>query len=917
MAVRGPRRHRAARHSRRVNKTRWAQLSPLLDELLDLPPAARAERLIKLRAGDAATADALEALLSQLSANERAGFLELPAALPDAGMAGQTLGAYTIDRELGQGGMGSVWLAHRTDGRYEGSVAVKFLNLGLAAHGGAERFAREGSILARLAHPNIARLVDAGVARAGTQPYLVLEYIAGERIDQHCQRLALDVAQRVRLFLDVLAAVAHAHNRLILHRDIKPSNILVTPAGEVKLLDFGIAKLMDDAVSPAQATELTRAAGSAFTPMYAAPEQLQGGDVTTATDVYALGVLLYVLLGGVHPTLSTTSTPVDQLRAVLEAEPKRLSDAVARDGAADAHKRAQELRGDLDNIVAKALKKAPGERYANAALLADDLRRYLADEPVAARPDALSYRTTKFIKRHRVGVAASATVVATLAAGVSVALWQAHEAQLQRIQAEGLIEFMLGDLRKKLQPVGRLDVLDAVGEKSLAYYAAQDAGRLDADSLSRRSRALHLIGEIHETRGKLDDASAAFQRAAETTAQLLAQAPANGQRVFDHAQSVYWVGHVAWLRGNAAEAEASFRQYLALAEQLARLDPNNLDWRVETAYSGQNLGVVYLDSGRPAQALGSFGAARDVLLNLVGARPELYFHLANTQGWIAKALEERGEFEAAIAAQNAKVEALRKMPDGTTNREVQRLVANAGHTIGRLQLALGRAGSARLAARGALAEFDALMKLDPSNLSWLEGKCFVRAGLAEIELALGDAKAAHEQIERAGVDSAQLKPTAQGPTKRQVLLAGRLTALRARLALAGGPGFDVGRLRSFVAAGSAAESAGKSVDAEQARELSSAELLLGDLVAREGASDEASTLWQRAVQRLRKLAEGNNPQALTLLARAELRIGRSAEANLLAERVRNSSYRHPDQAALADELAPVGESGRRTFHQRR
>jgi len=900
-----------------MNKTRWAQLSPLLDELLDLDAAARAQRLAELREGDPATAEALESLLGHLSANERAAFLEMPAALPDPGMAGQSVGAYTIDRELGHGGMGSVWLAHRTDGRYEGSVAIKFLSLGLAAHGGAERFAREGSILARLAHPNIARLVDAGVARGGSQPYLVLEYIDGERIDHHCERQHLSVAGRLALFLDVLAAVAHAHNRLILHRDIKPSNILVTRSGDVKLLDFGIAKLIDDAATPAQATELTRAAGSGFTPMYAAPEQVQGGDVTTATDVYSLGVLLYVLLGGIHPTQGPTSTPVEQLRSVLETEPKRLSDAVARDAGADAGKRARELRGDLDNIVAKALKKSPAERYANAALLADDLRRYLADEPVTARPDALSYRAAKFVKRHRVGVAASAAVVATVAAGVSAALWQAREAQLQRVQAEGLIEFMLGDLRKKLQPVGRLDVLDAVGEKSLAYYAAQDAARLDADSLSRRSRALHLIGEIHEKRGKLDDASVAFQRAADTTARLLAQAPADGQRVFDHAQSVFWVGHVAWLRGNAAQAEASFGQNLALAEQLVRLDPNNPDWRREVVYAGNNLGVVHLDSGRPARALAAFGATRDVLLELIDTRPELQFDLANIHGWIAKALEARGEFDAAIVAQEAKVEALRKVPNAAKNREVQRLLANAGHQIARLQLAQGRAELAQSAARGALAEFEALRKLDPSNLAWLEGMCLVRAGLAEIELALGNAGAAQEQIERAGADSAQLKSGAQGSTKHQAMLAGRLMALRARLALAGGPGIDVEHLRSLVAAGSSAQPAAKPADAEQTRELSSAELLLGDLMARDGVSDEASMLWRRAAQRLRPFAEGDDPATLTLLARAELRSGRSAEAKLLAQRVLNSSYRHPDQAALADELARERGPGRRTSHQRR
>ncbi|CAG1018027.1 partial eukaryotic-like serine/threonine-protein kinase, partial [Burkholderiaceae bacterium] len=414
-----------------MDKVQWAQLSPLLDELLDLEPAARERRLAAMRAADEAAAAALATLLGQMTAIERDAFLEgtptLGDAVPDGeSLAGLVIGPYTVEREIGQGGMGSVWLAHRTDGRYEGSVAIKFLNAGLGGRGGAERFAREGSILARLAHPHIARLIDAGVARAG-QPYLVLEYIDGETIDRYCERRSLDVAARVRLFLDVLGAVAHAHNRLILHRDIKPSNILVTGAGDVKLLDFGIAKLMDDATVPAQATELTQMAGRAFTPQYAAPEQLKGGDVTTATDVYALGVLLYGLLSGAHPTTQGPSAPLDQMRAVLEVEPKRLSDAAARhhpDPAAGA-KLARELRGDLDNIVAKALKKAPAERYADAARFADDLRRYLANEPVSARRDAASYRVAKFVRRHRLGVAAGGITAVALAVGLTTTLWQA------------------------------------------------------------------------------------------------------------------------------------------------------------------------------------------------------------------------------------------------------------------------------------------------------------------------------------------------------------------------------------------------------------------------------------------------------------------------------------------------------------
>ncbi len=829
---------------------------------------------------------------------------EPAAALRDAGMAGQVIGAYTVERELGQGGMGSVWLARRSDGRFEGHVAIKFLNAGLVSRTDRERFAREGNFLARLAHPNIARLLDAGVAAAGAQPYLVLEYIDGLPIKHYCEQHALGLAARVRLFLDVLAAVAHAHNRLILHRDLKPSNILVTAAGEVKLLDFGIAKLLDDTAVPTLATELTQLAGQAFTLQYAAPEQLQGGDVTTATDVYALGVLLYVLLGGVHPTAGGTTAALDQMRAVIETEPKRLSDAVLRGASAGSAaaklKLSRALRGDLDNIVVKALKKSPAERYANAALLADDLRRYLDDEPVTARPDALSYRLAKFARRHRLGVVASSVVVAALGIGVSVALWEANEAKRQRAQAEGLIEFMLGDLRKKLQPVGRLDVLDAVGAKALGYYAAQDAGRLDADSLGRRARALHLIGEITERRGSLDEAMRVFQRAADSTAELMARAPRDGQRIFDHAQSLYWVGYIARRRGQVAQAEASFQQYQTLAQRLTGLDPANLDWRMETAYAGVNLGVLYLETDRLDPAETAFASARDASVGIVEARPEMRFELASNWGWIAKVREAKGEFDPAIEAQRTKIEVLGKLPEVDKNRRAQQLLANASYELGRLQLMLGRYDLARQMAQDSLTRITALVDLDSSNTEWLAHMTFARLGLAESEIALRAQAAAGANLDRAANDMARLLSTDATRNKWNVALAGSL--LLHRMALTGAPAVPRTEVERFVSTVRSAVSGGKVLDAEQTHIASAVELALGDRFARDAQPDEARRHWQAAAERLQSRAAKGELPAMTLLAHARLRLGATEEARALAVRVEESPYRHPAYADLRQRL---------------
>ena len=325
-----------------IDKQRWARLSPLLDELLEADEPARAERLAELRAADAATADELVALLARQSAVETADFLEgVALALPpDATLAGMAVGSYTLERPVGQGGMGSVWLARRSDGRYEGQAAIKFLNLALLGHGGAERFRREGSVLARLEHPHVARLIDAGVV-AGSQPYLVLEYVDGEPIDRWCVARKLDVEARLRLFCDVLGAVAHAHSKLVLHRDLKPSNILVTTAGQVKLLDFGIARLMETEESR---TALTRHVGNPFTPEYAAPEQIQGAELSTAADVYALGVILFELLTGKRPRVTDPDRGVRRPRSAPRQQSRGragVEGAAARRPRCDPQPRAQ------------------------------------------------------------------------------------------------------------------------------------------------------------------------------------------------------------------------------------------------------------------------------------------------------------------------------------------------------------------------------------------------------------------------------------------------------------------------------------------------------------------------------------------------------------------------------------------------
>jgi serine/threonine-protein kinase len=428
----------------KLSPDQWLALSPRLEEALGMTDEERSTWFCALREEDPILARQLEVLLQEHRELSEECFLDTRPELPEApGLAGQTFGVYKLVSEIGHGGMGTVWLAERSDGRFERRVAVKILNIALMGKGGEERFKREGRILGRLTHPHIAELIDAGVSPTG-QPFLVLEYVEGDHIDRHCDQNNLDIKARLRLLLDVLRAVAYAHANLIVHRDLKPSNILVRTDGQAKLLDFGIAKLLEGE-GPTGEPPLTLEGGRAMTPLYASPEQLKGEVVTTATDVYVLGVLLYVLLTGQHPAGKGPHTAASLIKAILDTEPMRPSDAVVSTqangeiAATAANKRATTpdrlrrlLRGDLDTIVAKSLKKEPSERYSSVTALGDELRRYLKNEPISARPDTVAYRGAKFVRRHSVAVALATVAFLGTAAGVAGTLVQAGKARAQR-----------------------------------------------------------------------------------------------------------------------------------------------------------------------------------------------------------------------------------------------------------------------------------------------------------------------------------------------------------------------------------------------------------------------------------------------------------------------------------------------------
>jgi serine/threonine-protein kinase len=458
--------------------------------------------------------------------------------------------------------MGTVWLAERTDMLQKRPVALKLPRAAWRGARLAERLAREREILAPLNHPNIARLYDAGVATDG-QPYLALEYVEGERIDAYCLRKQLDVPARLRLFLQVARAVAHAHANLVVHRDLKPTNILVTESGEVKLLDFGIAKLLEQ--GDARQTELTQLGGRALTPDYASPEQILGHPLATSADVYSLGVVLYELLTGTRPYKLKRDSRAALEEAIVQAEPAMPS-SVASDAAI-----ARRLRGDLDTILLKALKKLPAQRYATVDALAEDIERHLSHRAVLAQPDGRIYRLRKFIARNKLAVGATASVLAAIVAGAGVAVWQARVAVLEKQRAENVKEFIASIFSEANpfaqsgdKPITAADLLRNARERIDRELATNPPAR--AELLTVVGTSLSGLGDYKRASEVLDEAVRAWQGVA----------PEHDPRVvraqIHLADAEHQLGRVEPARARLAQVEALLgASGQAESEEFARL----------------------------------------------------------------------------------------------------------------------------------------------------------------------------------------------------------------------------------------------------------------------------------------------------------------------------------------------------------
>ena len=608
----------------------WDDLSPLLDQALDLEPEARAAWLATLRRERPDIAARLEPLLAREARADEEGFLarEAPGAADLlASPAARILGPWRLDRPLGHGGMGTVWLAHRADGRFHGTAAIKFLALSLSGAEGEARFRAEGHVLARLTHPNIARLLDAGISPGG-QPYLVLEHVDGAAIDAWCDERRLNVAGRLALFQQVLAAVAHAHANLVVHRDLKPSNILVTGDGTVKLLDFGIAKLLEGAP---ESDTVTRERALSFDA--AAPEQIRGEPVSTATDTYALGILLYHLLAGRHPTNEKSPTPATRARAILDVEPERLSRAVTPAAAvtrgAPVDRLRAAFRGDLDNIVAKALDKDPARRYQTATALGDDLIRFAGHQPVSARPATWRYRAGKFVRRNRGAVVLGVAVFLALAGAAVVTALQARAARIERDAAR--FESQRADAQVEFQTL----LLSEVGDRPMTMGELLDRGRsLLLHQAGGDPRFLSsLLVDLSDRYGEIGDRrnrDSLLTRADSIAASLGSPALLAEVRC----------ARVDQLRSEGRYDEAWTR--LAAADSIL---PRVTDQSVIIGCLNRH-GDLALETGRTAESAVAFRRALALKAGLGETRDATYFGLLNG---LAGALEEGGEPREALA----------------------------------------------------------------------------------------------------------------------------------------------------------------------------------------------------------------------------------------------------------------------------
>jgi serine/threonine protein kinase/tetratricopeptide (TPR) repeat protein len=774
-----------------MNPENWQQLKQLFHTALELGPAERTSFLTEACAGDEQLRQAVEKLLA--SHDNAGSFLASPAvmdegvisALDDVEISdsndriGQRIGPYEILREIGHGGMGTVFLAVRADDQYRKEVAIKLVNRGMDTDTILRRFMMERQILANLEHPNIARLLEGGTTADGL-PYFVMEYVEGEPIDEYCEAHQFTIAERLVLFRQVCAALQYAHQNLVVHRDIKPRNILVTAEGVPKLLDFGIAKLLSPNWN-AETGEVTASMQIVMTPAYASPEQLLGLAITTASDIYSLGVVLYELLSGHRPYRISSRLPEEMAQAILREEPERPSTVVSRPKAEASQNRTNDnkqkitdngllvgkinstaniqssksLRGDLDNIVLKALRKEPQRRYASVQEFSEDIRRHLEGLPVTASPDTFSYRAGKFIQRNKAGVLAAAMMLITLLSATVITSWQARVARRERDKAEmrfnqvrKLANSVLFEYHDAIETLpGSTPVREKMVKDALDYLDNLSAASSGDPSLQRElATAYEKVGDVQGSPyrpnlGNYKGALASQRKALAIREQLHSSAMLDEQVLLDLARSYGAVGELLHVTGDLTGA---LEQYAKAFAVFSLVKSRTMDTRREQSILDDRYGKALAATGKLEQAVETFqnGIAITHELSTAGqgdprlTRAEAFAHIH-----LGDAYVDMGQLKEALANHRTAVallEPLVKDINAQSRRDIAVAEARAADVLAKM----GDKKGALEVELKALTQDEEAVKVDPTNALARRDVYIDHYKIAFMQEAIGDLKSA-------------------------------------------------------------------------------------------------------------------------------------------------------------------------------
>ena len=836
----------------------------------------------------------------------------------------ERIGKFTILGLLGEGGIGTVYRAEQEE-PVRRTVALKVLSESQASDEILARFAAERQALAVMDHPSIAKVFDAGSTEDG-RPYFVMEVVEGSDLVEYSDSRRLTLRERVALFGDVCRAVQHAHQKGVIHRDLKPSNVLVSEVDGrpvPRVIDFGIAKAVE--AEGFDGAGLTRDDQVIGTPAYMSPEQvLRSADVDTRSDVFSLGVLLYELLVGALPFELESYRTWGSVVANLYGTPpptlgRRLTDLgdaraeVALNRGSSPQQLKRDLEGDLEWIVARAMEMEKGDRYETANGLALDLERFLADEPVRARGAGTVYLARKFVRRHKVAVGFGTILAMGLLGFVAVMAVQndrisraRDEAEARRSQAEGLIDFMLGDLRSNLEPIGRLDILAGVGAQAVEYFSSLPEELFTDDELQNRSQALYQMGSVRLEQGDSQEARVAFEESLRLAKALADREPDNEERLFGLSQSHFYVGYAEWLSGAFEAAEDEFQSYLAVAEELVARDPGNPDYRMEVGYAHSNIGSV-------REARGDLDGAAESYLRTLEVKDDLVKRDSTNISWLGELAEEHNKLAVIYRKQGRYAEARneharemdlkrRALRIDPTHAYWTRRLAWAHYYVGWAEWNLGNPDSAMRNYQMALATVRPLVERDSSNLTLRRSQAFFRTEMAAALSHQGRNEEGLAMIEDAIADLED--QLVQDPTRnsfRNTLASAHRGHALIRI-----------RLQQPQAAVQAAEEAASLLDQEDPNDqaalarLASTFLVMGHALDAAGRETEAVASWEESLAILKDLVPGpGGEEDRPALAEALLTLDRIAEAAGEMEILRTQGYREPRLWALSREKGVV------------